>query len=389
MKTPVEITVRLRSQWNRADKREARLLGGTDAWPITESIGLPGPSQISHSLDTVKRHIQQWRKVTIGKVNWDDIRYRAAAEPVSVPRSWQLDKPSEWIAACADKTISAEFEQLAVLAENTDPRYHPLLIRRLSLWRDKNIQEVIQACRLAAVLQPGCAAGKPVRALSLAGIDTKFFERHRTLVTALLDVRFDGEVSRSGLEPFLGALTDGDHWVLLVDLDGHLLPFNKLRITTNELNTAALPGQQLLIVENESCLHHIPPLKNTLAVLGAGFDLGWTANPRLQNKAIAYWGDIDTWGLQYLSAARVNLPLLSPLMMNRKVYNRYHASAVTEPVIAGNDIPAPLTESETVLYRELLNNSRGRLEQEFLPVEFASCEILCWARLAAGNSKNR
>ena len=66
--------------------------------------------------------------------------------------------------------------------------------------------------------------------LSIEGIDTKFFERNAQLVTALLDVRFDGEVSKIGLASFLGAFTESDHWLLLLDLDGSLLPFKQMRV---------------------------------------------------------------------------------------------------------------------------------------------------------------
>ena len=380
MKSPAEIAVKLRSQWSRADKRESRLLGGAEAWPITESIGVPKPSVLATDLDRVKRHIEQWRRVKLGEVVWREVAYRATTEPVRVPASWHLNKPTEWIAACADKVITAEFDQLGTLAEQTDACFHSLLIRRFSLWRNKPLAEVTQACHLATLLEPGCAEGKPLRALSLAGIDTKFFERHSRLVTALLDVRYEGEVSCIGLEQFLGALVEGEHWVLLIDLDGQLLPFRKQRIATSELIEVRLPGKRVLIVENESCLHHLPPLDNTLAVLGAGFDLGWTANPSLKDKAIAYWGDIDTWGLQCLSAARANLPQLSPLMMSGDVYDKFQSSAVPEPVVAGTDMPGVLTDDEKALYSSLLDSDRGRLEQEFLPLDYAAAEITSWVR---------
>ena len=73
---------------------------------------------------------------------------------------------------------------------------------------------MVQAARVAFMLEPGFAEGRPLRLLSLEGIDTKFFERNARLVTTLLDERFDGEVSRQGLETFLGAIVDGDHWLL-------------------------------------------------------------------------------------------------------------------------------------------------------------------------------
>lgn len=187
------------------------------------------------------------------------------------------------------------------LVKSTDPQFHSLFVRRRSLWRNTPVDEVVQAARLAIKLEPGCAEGRPLRLISLAGIDTKFFERNARLVTTLLDVRYDDEVSRLGLEVFLGALLECDHWLLVADLDGSLLPFRRQRVGSSELKDSNLPGQRLLIVENESCLHQLPLLHDTIAVLGAGFDLSWTVNAHLADKQVGYWGDIDTWGLQFLA----------------------------------------------------------------------------------------
>lgn len=68
-----------------------------------------------------------------------------------------------------------------------------------------------------------------------------------------------------------------------------------------------LPSERVLIVENESCQHQLPSVPNTIAVLGAGFDLSWTEAEWLARKKIAYWGDIDTWGLHFLAKARLRM----------------------------------------------------------------------------------
>jgi len=378
VKSPAEIAVKLRRQWNNPARRESRLTGGAEAWPMVESIGLPKPRLLASNLDAIKLHMNQWRAVRTGEVIWQQVRYRATDEPVSVPAYWQLNKPTEWITACANKAISAEFRHMVRLAETTDAVYHPLLIRRRSLWRDKPLAEVVQACKLATLLEPGCANGNPLRTLSVEGIDTKFFERNSHLVTQLLDVRYEGEVSKMGLEAFLGALTEGGHWLLVVDLDGRLFPFKKQRVSSAELATVNIPGEYVLIVENESCQHLLPELNNTVAILGAGFDLVWTANPHLADKQIAYWGDIDTWGLQCLSQARANLPDLTALMMTESEFWEYQDATVVEPVIAGTDIPVGLNEREECLYRTLLNIERGRLEQEFLPTDVVVRQISDW-----------
>ncbi|QDT27852.1 hypothetical protein Enr10x_31870 [Gimesia panareensis] len=379
MKSPAELTLSLRRQWENADKRETRLLGGENAWPVIHSIGLPTSKEMFSDLDSVKRHVNEWRQVNVGEVIWEGVRYRATSGPVEMPVQWKLQQPTEWINACADQTIHNEFKSLTLLAEQTDPLFHSLLIRRRSLWLSKRLDEVVQAAHLAMELESGCAAGTPLRAISLGGIDTKFFERNARLVTALLDTRFDDEVSRIGIEAFLGAISEGDHWLLLMDLDGSLLPFRRQRVRSSELRESILPGKRLLIIENESCQHQLPDVPETIAVLGSGFDLGWIEGHRLQERKIGYWGDIDTWGLQFLAKARLTVQQLDALMMTSEVYEQHSYAAVPEPIIAGVDLPTGLSNPERALYKRLLKEPKGRLEQEFLPQKFIRETILSWA----------
>ena len=379
MKSPAELKAVLSQRWESPAKREAYLLGGSDLWPLVLSIGRPKPKVMRDELDAVKRHVESWRRVAIGEVVWKSIRYRSTATPVDVPVQWQLCHPSEWIAACADQAVLNEFDTLSQFVEQTDTLFHSLLVRRRSLWRNKPVDEVLQATRLALSLEPLCAEGRPLRVLSLEGIDTKFFERNSHLVTSLLDARFDGEVSCIGLETFLGALPTGEHWLLVVDLDGSLLPYRKLRVPRSELHRRAFPGKRLLIVENESCQHQLPVVPDTIAVLGTGFDLSWTDAEWLAHKQVAYWGDIDTWGLQFLATVRTNMPHVEALLMTPDTFDRHADAAVAEPVIAGTEIPSGLNKVERQLYHRLLTEPRGRLEQEFLSVAIVRNAIFEWS----------
>lgn len=379
MKSPAELKLVFRRQWENATRREARLLGAEHAWPMVASIGRPSPTLISSDLDAVKRHIEAWRQVKTGEVIWEAIRYRATTAAVDIPIGWKLRRPSEWIAACADATMREEFATMATLVEQTEPIFHSLLIRQRSLWREKPPAEIVQAARLAMSLAPGCAEGRPLRMISLEGIDTKFFERHARLITALLDVRFDGEVTALGLETFLGAFSEKDHWLLVLDLDGSLLPFRKQRVRSAELQQTVLPGERLLIIENESCQHQLPAVPGTIAVLGAGFDLSWSTGGWLATKQTAYWGDIDTWGLQFLATARRTIGNLDALLMTAEVYDQCAEAAVPEPFVAGIELPSDLTPAEQTLYQRLLDEPCGRLEQEFLPAELIRKTILNWA----------
>lgn len=378
MKSPEELARRLARQWNNAGLRESRLLGG-DSWPVRLSIGKPAPSAVTNRPGEIRNRIQAWRDVCIGQVIWQSVRYRSLAEELSVPVTWELDKPSEWIDATGERGIRNEFERLSRITGNIDSLFHSFVIRQRHLVTRTPPDDIIAAAKVAMTIKPGMAGGAPMRSLPFAGIDSKFFERNRNLVTRLLDIRFESAASDLGLETFLDAAPQSEQWLLIEDLDGDLLPFRQMRLRDSELKNSPLPGKHLLIVENERCCHALPRVNDTVALLGAGLNLSWMTANWLNDKEIGYWGDIDTWGLTMLARARERQPGLTSLLMTREVYERFHTDhAVPEPVQASQDTPAHLSAAETELYQLLLRAEFGRLEQEFLPASLVRATILDW-----------
>lgn len=375
MKSPTEIAEKLAKDWQVSRRRIERLLSAT-VWPLRFNIGKPSAEVFLNQPTKVTAHRQRWKMVTVGDVIWQEIRYRAGELSVSLPVVWQINKPSEWVEAADNPDVSDEYRSLAYLLEKLPTLYCSLLIQDRSLWRNKDLDEVLAGVYLAESLSPGCAHGRPLRLLAGNSVDTKFFERNRTLITRLLDQRYANAASEQGLETFLDAHNEKDHWLLIISLDPTLMLFRRIRLTTTELAEVVLPGTHLLLVENEQCAHLLPPLPNVLAVLGAGLDLQWLQAKSLDAKNLAYWGDIDTWGLLMLSRAKSYRPTLEPLLMDGSIFNRYKQNnAVVEPVPAGANVPPNLSEAESALYQYLLKQENGRLEQEFLP-EMEVCTAL-------------
>jgi hypothetical protein len=367
LKSPEELAGVLVQLWHRGDKRERQLLEG-DAWPLELAIGRPSPRTFAHDTAKVREHIARWRAVSIGTVEWEVTTFRSGAKPVSVPARWLLSSPEEASQGSADEQVWIEFTRLRRILKHVPPEFHPTLVRQRRLWRDRNDDDVVRAAALATALEPQFAEGRPLRSVALAGIDTKFMERNRGLVTALLDVRFDGQASALGLQGFLGAADEGDHWLLVAPLSPGLLPFAQQRVRARELAKVPLPGVRILLVENDRSFHQLPPMANTVAVLGAGADLAWVAAPWLKERSIGYWGDMDTWGLQLLARARRLQPHVTALLMDQSVFDRHEeALAVPEKVPAGPLPPDGLTAAERTFYLRLLGLPKGRIEQEFLP----------------------
>jgi hypothetical protein len=390
MKSPHQLAEKLASQWQRSDWREAHLLPGNGAWPLKLGIGAPSGQDFLNASGAVREHLRAWKAIGEngpGTVQWAPRSYRGSAAPVEVPVHWTLSRPSDAIAtinrlAGREHTgISADYEALVTLLSQVDAGFHRLLLRRLSLWRHLPTAQVITATCVALQLAPGCAAGKPLRALAVAGNDSKFFERHDSLLKALLDERFDGEASRQGLTAFLDASPEGEHWLLVAPLADGLLLFRRQRVTTSELfatdlfttdpHNTARPARRILLVENERSLHQLhqrsTPLPDTIAILGSGLNLSWLAAPWLKSCDVAYWGDLDTWGLAMLATARRHLPQLHPLLMDRATFDAHAHLAVSEPVSCDDSALDGLTALEASLAQHLRGLAQGRLEQEFLP----------------------
>ena len=391
MRSPEQLAEQLARQWQRSDWREAHLLPNPGAWPLRLDVGAPSADSFRSASPALRQHLQAWRAVSArgpGSVQWTPRSYRGGAAPLDVPVQWTLERPSEALAAITrfavngHAEIAADYQALVAVLAQVDAPFQRLLLRRLALWRHLPTEQVATAARVALQLTPGCAAGKPLRALAVAGNDSKFFERHASLLKALLDERFDGEASRQGLSDFLGASPEGEHWVLVAPLDAGLLPFRRQRVPTSELQHSALPAQRILLVENERSLHQLPtPLPQTIAVLGSGLNLAWLTAPWLQACDVAYWGDIDTWGLAMLASARRHLPQLHALLMDRATFDAHAERAVAEPVQASELSQSGLLAHEVALAQHLRTLDKGRLEQEFLPAEAVACAVRQWADL--------
>ncbi|MBN0372052.1 hypothetical protein JTM65_35195, partial [Pseudomonas aeruginosa] len=108
MKSPTDIGRSLARQWQRSSVRLDRLLNSA-SWPQSFNIGKPSARLFTDNIQAVLRHVENWRSVNVGKVDWEPVSYRAGLSPISLPMRWHLRSPSEWIAASDDPRVSQEY----------------------------------------------------------------------------------------------------------------------------------------------------------------------------------------------------------------------------------------------------------------------------------------
>lgn len=265
-----------------------------------------------------------------------------------------------------------------------------LLVRYKALVLPYSIDTVVHILILSTILHEYCAQGLPLRALhwqkwqtigkggmsavaqramSNMQLDTKFFERHQTLLCKLLDLRFEGRVSAVGLPTFLGAEQQSG-WLRLYESHQPLkwLNFAHIRVLATDLSADMIPFAKILIVENEQCLHLLPILFDTLVIAGAGQNLLWLQSSSWRNKQLFYWGDLDSWGLAMLANAQQYQAHIIPVMMDRATLLKHQERSVIESS-SYRQIPMGLTTEQEQLFTELQSQSI-RLEQEFLDKEW-------------------
>ena len=208
------------------------------------------------------------------------------------------------------------------------------------------------------------------RQVPVEGVDTKWLERHRGLVTRLVQ-GLTGEGLGLRVEPRryrARRLDDGDRHG---DKGGGVQD-----LTAEVAELARLPWRPATVVicENLQTLAALPPHLGVVAVHGNGLAGPALAEvPWLQGARVLYWGDLDTYGLSILSMVRQALPQTESLLMDTATLRRFAALTGTEPSPFRGPI-GHLTHSEQQALTAI-RRADARLEQERIPLPHAVATV--------------
>jgi hypothetical protein len=231
--------------------------------------------------------------------------------------------------------------------------------------------------RLLAAVRWIAAAPTPelyVRQVDVAGVDTKFIETHRLILSSLLETvlpadRVHEGYDRSDFAGRFGFRRRPDYTRLRFLAPNRLLPDPISEVTVRSEELARLdPGlDTVVMVENEISYLALPPVPGALAIFGSGFALGSVSGLTwLASKRIVYWGDIDTYGFLILNRLRARFAQVPSMLMDHDTLLAHRGQWVFEAVPTAQSLPH-LTDAEAELYRDLVEDRYGhhvRLEQE-------------------------
>lgn len=379
--TPADVERKLRRRWDSGGALAA--YGEGRPW---EPVGVPvrGPSagELASDLDRVRSWVRSWQRADgrLGRLEYRRVGGRLVGVN-EVPAKLWVDSYEQLWSALGTAGEAERFAELVAAARAETPRLvewmlrHPLRVLELS----SEWASIVATVRWIDTHVDG---SQYVRQVDVPGVDTKFIERHRQVLAALLDAqldesRVDASRPRTDIAGRYGFRTRPGYVRLRALGPRERLAggFSELTVRIDELWAAPPACSRVYVIENDITYLAFPPVDDAVAVFGGGYavsvlePLSWLAD-----RELIYWGDIDTHGFAILDRLRRSFPHARSMLMDRATLLAHEGQWVQEasPYVAALDLLRP---DEVELYRDLVEDALGpsvRLEQE--RVSYAAIE---------------
>ncbi len=383
---PEDVRQRLKlREWDHSQHLRQRLLGGR-AFPFQINLCPPTGKQALDNMERFHAFIASWRDwPNQAQLQWKQRRYLQLGE-YRVPSTLTIGSIQELIESLGEgaKRRAKQWQQLMAPILGVNQKFYAVLVKQLYKLETLSCHDASLIALLLPQLKQGMGHQCYLRALPIIGVDTKFLETHQSLISALLDEVHGGEIVRSGgLVVWLGCIDMPKDWLwvrpLCAETRKALGGVSIMKIPTETLIANPLPGECILVVENEQSGYALPELENTVAVFGGGRNLAWMDADWLRHKKIIYWGDLDSWGFVLLADARKRQPHLVSMLMDRETVLLHRDRMVEEPEPYFG-LPDELSEAEQQLYLELRDGVYGntRLEQERISADHICSWLSGW-----------
>lgn len=363
--TPHDIAAKVRRRWDDGSLLRA-YANGDPFQPIEVPLRGPKPSQVGDDVAAARewvaaldagrrddsRYALQWQSIGGRQIGRNLLPVRAVVS--SIEQVWAL---------LGVATMVRRFDDLLALVDQ-HPRVREWIVghphRALELGH-----EMPQLIAAYVWLDSHRQSQRYLREISAPGVDTKFAERHRTVLAAMLRVSSMAPEFLADLglrcKPGLVRLRPSPS----LGFAGPML--TELAVRSEELAQLTVEPRAAVIVENEISYLSVDVPEDGIVFWGKGFEVDSIGRLRwLAEADVLYWGDIDTHGFAILDRLRARLPRARSVLMDRDTLLAHRDRWVTEDHPA-KSVLTRLTPDEYDLYSELVGDGLGervRLEQE-------------------------
>jgi hypothetical protein len=388
--TPADLRSQVQKLWDKGDLLSFSLQGAPMPALRLRLVG-PSSTELTERFDEVR----VWMKALGCNAHHSEApRYRIVMREFrhrvlgsnAVPLEVWLDTLDDALALIGRQSDVKYFGNLVQLTREQ----HPVLLP----WLEKRPLKALaltdawpRLLDVVAWLLVNPRPGIYLRQVGVPGVDSKFIEAHRGVLSELLDLALPPEAidtSATGASQFCRRYGFRDKPLRIrfrlldasmVRLANGLLSADaELDITLTQADFAKLklPVHRVFFTENEVNFLAFPPVFGSMVVFGAGYGFEVLAGAAwLHQCSIYYWGDIDTHGFAILDQLRAHLPHVQSLLMDRETLmaHRDHWGDEPQPVLR---VLPRLDPAERELYDDLrykcllpnLGANSMRLEQE-------------------------
>ena len=385
MITADEIRRKALSHWRSRRFFKAEM-AGEPFFPLTIPFRKPAGRRLLEDFATVKRWLRELKQGSraIKGFGYDivftTINHRQLG-PQEVPERIVIADRHNFLRLIDKERPYQQFQDDLALVRDRQPQLMPFFSRQPGelLKYGGKWDRLLAIC---AYFRRHPRPGLYLRELEIRGVDTKFLERHKKIVSQLLDellpdTAIDRNVSglaRHGFERRYYLKYD-EPLIRCRLLDARLYPLaglDDLSLPLSRFCRLDLPCERVFITENKINGLSFPACPGSLVIFGLGYGVRQLVNARwLRQKEIWYWGDLDTHGFAILARLRAILPQTRSFLMDRAcleehkpLWGREEESQRCLDELSGLD------GEEQALYNDLRADHYGanvRLEQERLP----------------------
>ncbi|MDL9948378.1 DUF2220 family protein [Gordonia sp. ABSL11-1] len=362
--SPADIAAKVQRRWDDGTLLRAHAAGDPFE-PVEIPLRGPTASQIGEDLLVARDWV-----TALDSERRDDRRYTLMWQSVGGRQVGRNRLPSRAVVSSFEQAwallgVSSAVRQFDELLEEAST--HPSVRTWMLRYPLRALELAPEMPRLIAAyawLDTHRGSHRYLREISAPGVDTKFAERHRAVLAAMLGV----SSTASGFLRGLG-LQSRPEFVRLRPSPslGLPAPLTELTVRADELGRLGLQPRSALVVENEITYLSVDVPGDGVVLWGKGFEVDRIGRlPWLRDVEIRYWGDLDTHGFAILNRLRTWLPQTESVLMDRETLMAHRDRWVTEDRPATSELTR-LTAAEHDLYDDLVTDSVGervRLEQE-------------------------
>lgn len=374
--TPKELKARLARLWERGELLQDAVTGNT-RFPLRLTIKGPASADITERFDAVRAWAAELANASPVRLEWQEIRHRVQGLQ-KLPSSGWIDSMDEALGWLGKRREWDQFSSLVAMTRQQNPSLMP--------WLEKKPLQALELAgewpRLLAVVDWVRKHPRPtvyLRQVDLAGVHSKFIEKHRAVLAELLDLALPADcvdTTRTGVAQFAAryGFLDKPTRIRFRILDPGIhvvggMSCPDITLDANSFSQLAIDVRRVFITENETNFLALPNIPGAIAIFGSGYGWGALAQARwLEQCTIHYWGDIDTHGFAILDQLRKYFCHVDSFLMDRASLDAHVSFWGREDKQQRCDLHR-LTAEELSLYNDLRDNRirEGlRLEQEHL-----------------------